>query len=230
MKIFKTHRKLAVSSLALVVAVMAGGAAFAYFDTTGTGTGDAYVGSGSTVQITQLNSQTQTAYDSVLTPPTPDYWGLAFDATSTTDLGNKVNLASSTTSLENVVVELDSQACETGSGTTCTTTPGATFTSSPITVTIYSTGGVILASDSQTFNIPYRPSAAAVAYPSECTVGTTGLGMKTLVASGMTPPRTTVTTGFSTPQRLTASRLLVRASFRARSFTVFRMTGPPLLA
>jgi hypothetical protein len=173
MKIFKTHRKLAVSSLALVVALMAGGAAFAYFDTTGTGTGNATVGSGSTVQITQLDSSTQTVYDSVLTPPTPDYWGLAFDATSTTDLGNKVNLDSASTSLENFVVELDSQACESGTNTTsCTTTPGATFTSSPITVTIYNTSGVELASDSQTFSIPYRPSAAAVAYPSECKVGT----------------------------------------------------------
>jgi hypothetical protein len=173
MKLFRNHKKLAVAGLALTVALFAGGAAFAYFTTTGTGVGGATVGSGSTVSITQLDNNTQTSYSSVISPPTPDYWGLSYGGTSTTDLGNKVNLVSSTGNLENVVVELDSQACESGSGTSCTTTPGATFTSDPITVTIYnSTESTVLATDTETFNIPYRPSAAAVANPSKCTTGT----------------------------------------------------------
>ena len=51
MKLFKTHKKLAVSSLALVVALVAGGAAFAYFTSGGTGTGSATIGSASPLAV-----------------------------------------------------------------------------------------------------------------------------------------------------------------------------------
>ena len=98
----------------------------------------------------------------------PDWWGLSFGGTSTTEFGNKVNL-SSTGPLDNVVVDLDSQACETGSGATCATTPGATF-NVPITFTIYNQGtsagsvGSVIATETDTFAVPYRPSAS----PSAC--------------------------------------------------------------
>ena len=51
-----------------------------------------------------------------------------------------------------------------GTANACVTTPGATF-SEPITLNIYSVGannvpGSLLASDTQTFAIPYRPSAS----------------------------------------------------------------------
>jgi hypothetical protein len=112
-----------------------------------------------------------------------DWWGLGFAATGTSEFGNKITLAPSGGSygyggirLSNVVVQLDSQAGENGNSTPCTTTPGATF-SVPITLTIYkpgSTGGTVgsvIASDTQTFNIPYRPSAGGAA----CETGSTGV-------------------------------------------------------
>jgi hypothetical protein len=164
MKLFKTHRKAAVAALAATVALLAGGAAFAYFTTSGTGTGNAYVASAQTVAISQLTPNTQVGYNSIV--PSPDTWGLSFGGTSTTDFGNKINLASST-ALSNVVVPLDSQACETGTGTHCVTTPGATFPAG-VTLSIYNTSGVLLTSDNQTFNVPYRPSAS----PTSCAAGT----------------------------------------------------------
>ncbi len=85
--------------------------------------------------------------------------------------------------LSSVVVSLDSQACQSGSGATCTTTPGATFTTVPITLYIYgppatdsTAPGPLLAYDTQTFTVPYRPSAADVANPGYCTGGTNWSG------------------------------------------------------
>lgn len=97
----------------------------------------------------------------------PDWWGLSYGGTGATEFGNKVNLASSAP-LDNVVVDLDSQACETGSGATCVTTPGATF-NLPVTFTIYNQGssagsvGSVIATKTDTFAIPYRPSASPTA-------------------------------------------------------------------
>ncbi len=171
MKFFKTHKKLAISGLALTVALLGGGVAFAYFTTSGTGSGNAYVAPAQTVSINQLTPNTQVGYNSIV--PSPDTWGLSFGGTSTTDFGNEINLASST-ALSNVVVPFDSQACETSTGTNslgdptdCVTTPGATFPAN-ITLSIYNTSGVLLTSDNQTFNVPYRPSAS----PSSCASGT----------------------------------------------------------
>jgi hypothetical protein len=95
----------------------------------------------------------------------PDWWSLAFDATSTSALGNKINLTSSGAKLNNVVVELDSQATGTG-----------TF-SLPITLTIYQPGspagtvGTQIATDTQTFAIPYAPAAD----PVNCAAGTASI-------------------------------------------------------
>jgi hypothetical protein len=163
MKLFRNHKKMAVAGLALTVALLSGGAAFAYFTTTGTGSGTATVASAQTVSINQLTPNTQVGYNSIV--PAPDTWGLSFGGTSTTDFGNKINLASSTT-LSNVVVALDSQACQTGSGIGCVTTPGATFPAN-ITLSVYNTSGNLLTSDNQTFNVPYRPSAS----PTSCASG-----------------------------------------------------------
>jgi len=52
MKFIKTHKKMAVSSLALVVALVTGGAAYAFFTSSGTGTGSARVASASPLTVT----------------------------------------------------------------------------------------------------------------------------------------------------------------------------------
>lgn len=99
-----------------------------------------------------------------------EWWSFSFGGNNATQFGDKINLASQS-SLGSATVILDSQACQTGSGTSCVTTdPRATFPVS-ITFTIYEPGassgtvGAVLASETQTFNVPYRPSANSIACP-----------------------------------------------------------------
>jgi hypothetical protein len=85
------------------------------------------------------------------------------EAYSFNQLGNAVDLAGSTRNLTSVTVGLSSWACVSGTwnGGDCSTPSGATFPQT-ITLNIYdSTGTSLLASSTQTFAIPYRPSASA---------------------------------------------------------------------
>lgn len=80
------------------------------------------------------------------------------------ELGTAVTFSttSKNRSLSNVVVTMSSWGCQTGHWNTndCVTTKGATF-SEPITFNIYASGGTtLIASATQTFAIPYRPSAS----------------------------------------------------------------------
>ena len=137
MKYFKTHRRAAVSSLALVVAIFAGGAAFAFFTTTGGGSGSAYTGTGGTVSITQLTPNSQVVYDSFVNPmpsstPSEAFSQLAVDMNGPASVGNAVTLASPGTTLSSAVVALNNWACQTGNGNgpTCVTSnPNATYLS-----------------------------------------------------------------------------------------------------
>jgi hypothetical protein len=167
MKFFRNHRKLAVSSLALIVAIVAGGAAYAYFTSSGGGSGYAETGTGSTVSISQLTN-TSLLYDSLVTPVPQDMFSEAFAATGTSEFGNYINLASSGATLSSVTATLSSWACESGSPSTndCTTTagPGDTFPV-PVTLSLYAAPatpstplGAAIGTDVQTFNVPYRPS------------------------------------------------------------------------
>jgi hypothetical protein len=84
------------------------------------------------------------------------------------EFGNAVSLAGTARHLNSVAVTLSSWACVQGSWTTgdCSTPTGSTF-SQPITLNIYRpstdgglTPGALIASSTQTFAIPYRPSAS----------------------------------------------------------------------
>jgi len=89
-----------------------------------------------------------------------------FACCGVSEFGDGVNLAKlkETSVLDTVTVAMGSYGCETGSGTSCSTTPGATF-NVPITLNVYAIGsspyyvGALLATRTQTFAIPYRPSA-----------------------------------------------------------------------
>jgi len=90
---------------------------------------------------------------------------VGFEATSMSEFGDEVGLASHATTLSSARVLMSSWGCGSGSWTngTCVTTAGTTF-SEPITFNVYAvnaghTVGALLASKTQTFNIPYRPSA-----------------------------------------------------------------------
>jgi hypothetical protein len=84
------------------------------------------------------------------------------------EFGDEVGLGGTARTLQSMSVVLSSWGCESGhwySGD-CSTTPGATF-SVPLTFNIYADnsgtpGAVPLATQTQTVNDPYRPSASAI--------------------------------------------------------------------
>jgi len=82
-------------------------------------------------------------------------------------IGDQITLGGTARSLSNVTITLSSWACQTGTwqDQSCATQPGATF-SQPMTLSIYNvnqdgTKGAHIATSSQTFDVPYRPSASA---------------------------------------------------------------------
>jgi len=171
------NKKLLVVGVAVAVAIGVGGGAFAYWTSNGTGSGAVALGTANAVQITQLPPTTSVVYDSIVSPSPADWWNQAFSELNTSfgpaAIGNAVTLASSTAPLNNVVVLVDNWACEVGNGngpdcvTADTTGPDSTF---PVTMTftIFKPGstpgtvGTAITSDTQTFNIPFRPSADTV--------------------------------------------------------------------
>lgn len=83
------------------------------------------------------------------------------EAYSFKTIGDEINLAGTARSLNSVTVTLSSWACQTGTwqNQTCQTDTGATF-AQPITLTIFDGQHNQLASSTQTFAVPYRPSAS----------------------------------------------------------------------
>jgi hypothetical protein len=120
-------------------------------------------------------SATNSSNDSYSATNSPNsWWSFSFGGNNATQFGDKINLASQS-SLGSATVIMDSQACQTSTAAApCVTTAGATFPVS-ITFNIYSPGSTagtvdttVLATETQTFNVPYRPSAD----PTECPAGT----------------------------------------------------------
>ena len=119
-----------------------------------------------TVGASEANGQA-VVYDSTPSPLPGNIPSYGAEAYAFNEIGNEVNLAPSTGPLADVTVTMSSWACEFGGWTgpiPCTTTPGATF-AVPITLSIYregatpGTAGSLIVSRTETFNIPYRPSA-----------------------------------------------------------------------
>ncbi|MFL6374577.1 MAG: hypothetical protein ACJ73D_07935 [Pyrinomonadaceae bacterium] len=112
-------------------------------------------------------SQGQVIYNSIPSPGAGNYPSLAFEATSTSEFGDRLQFAGSARNLLTVTQTMSSWGCENGTWqSACSTTPGATF-AHPITLKIYSVGlgnqpGSLLGTFTQTFNIPFRPSADPV--------------------------------------------------------------------
>jgi hypothetical protein len=79
------------------------------------------------------------------------------------EFGNEISLAGTARTLNSVTVTLSSWACVSGSWTTgdCSTPSGATF-SQPITFNIYDPSDTVhpIATATQTFLVPYRPSTS----------------------------------------------------------------------
>jgi hypothetical protein len=122
-------------------------------------------------------TQTVTVYNSIPNPLPANVASEGPEAYAFSQLGDGFILAGPTgRKLEKITVVLSSWACTSGSWysttTPCVTTPGATFTL-PITVNVYSVVpgeslegatpapavGALLATETQSFALPYRPSA-----------------------------------------------------------------------
>ena len=110
----------------------------------------------------------ETVYSTVPATLPPNFVSQGFTATTTSEYGDLVQLGGTARRLDAVDVVLSSWACQVGSGESCLTNPGATF-NHPVTLNVYAvdrTGaqavpGALLTSKTQTFAIPYRPSADA---------------------------------------------------------------------
>jgi hypothetical protein len=164
MKLFSTkRRKVAVVSVSVALIAGLSGLAAAFFTSSGGGAGNVPVGTSSNVVIHQAGD---TIYDSTLSPTPDNVPSLGYEATSVYQLGAEITPASTTAPLSTVVVDLSSWACQTGSWQSdCTTTAGSTF---PATITFNLYNPTTLAgnanaapeyTDTQTFNIPYRPTS-----------------------------------------------------------------------
>ncbi len=107
----------------------------------------------------------QTIYDNIPNPLPGNLPSVAFEATQADQFGDRVQFAGTSRTLTTVVQGMSSWGCESGHwyDGLCLTTPGATF-SHPITLNIYNVGignqvGGLITSVTQTFAIPFRPSA-----------------------------------------------------------------------
>ncbi|MEY2461339.1 MAG: hypothetical protein QOG30_3169, partial [Acidimicrobiaceae bacterium] len=106
-----------------------------------------------------------TIYDSTVTPLPGNLPSQPFQAQQTAEFGDKVTFSGTARTLKDVTVTMSTWGCQTGNWNLgdCATNPGAKF-SVPITLTIYGAPagnavGPMLAQVTQTFAIPYRPSA-----------------------------------------------------------------------
>ena len=115
-------------------------------------------------------------YNNMPSPMVKNLPSLGFEATSTSQFGGLVEFGGTARKSPTVIVAMSSWACQSGSGATCQTSAGATFPM-PITLNVYSVGaedsvGSLIGTDTETFAIPYRPSAkkscANHGYGSEC--------------------------------------------------------------
>ena len=122
--------------------------------------------------------QTEPGYDSIPAVMPGSFASLGYQATSTDETGDHIAFAGTDRSLDSVTVSLTNWACENdfdfvggtwvpnrGNTDACITTPGSGF-NHPITLNIYEVDnsgpnpavGALIASKTETFFIPFRPS------------------------------------------------------------------------
>jgi len=122
---------------------------------------------GSMAILGSANAATTVVYNSIPNPSAGNYTSEAFEAQSASEFGGQIHMTGTATN-PTVTVQMSSWGCESGSWNNhdCVTSTGATF-SEPITLNVYNVGannsvGSLAASVTQTFQIPYRPSADSV--------------------------------------------------------------------
>lgn len=106
----------------------------------------------------------QVIYDSTVSPLPGNLPSVGAEAYAFNQFGDGITFAGTSRRLTTVTLTLSSWACQSGAWYSgdCVTTPGATF-NVPITFNIYNAGNPVpgsqIATLTQTFSVPYRPSA-----------------------------------------------------------------------
>jgi hypothetical protein len=132
MKRLRTKKGL-VTGAAFVLILAAGGAAFAYFTSGGSGTGSAKTGTASALTISQVGA----GYDSLI--PSNSYsQDQTYGGAGITDFGNDITLSTPSAQLVNVVVAMDNW--------------GGAISNLPITLTITGTPGGSPLTDTQDYS------------------------------------------------------------------------------
>jgi hypothetical protein len=87
---------------------------------------------------------------------------LGFESDSVSEFGGAVTFGGSARTSPTISVEMESYACQSGSGAGCTTAMGASF-EWPVTLSIYKVGSLSspIARITKTVKVHYRPSASA---------------------------------------------------------------------
>jgi hypothetical protein len=118
-------------------------------------------------------AQGNIVYNSVPTTLAGNYVSQPFQAQQVSEFGDRIAFAPGGRNLLTATVTMSSWGCQSGAWFSgdCVSAPGATF-AHPITLNIYEVGtgdepGALIGTVTQTFNIPYRPSAN----PTNCTGG-----------------------------------------------------------
>ncbi len=143
-------------------------------------------------------------YNNIPTPIPGNVVSQAFEATQTSEFGGQVQFAGSARTNPKVTVLMSSWGCENGSWNlgTCNTTTDTKFTHA-ITLNIYDVGtnnapGLLLASKTQSFAIPYRPSVNTV----DCTGGRWSYpSAPTVCFNGLATPISFDLTGLTLPEK-----------------------------
>jgi len=106
-----------------------------------------------------------TVYDNIPSPQPGNVSSMPFEASSSSEFGGAVQLASTERQNPVVTVLMSSWGCVSGHWNSgdCSTPAGATF-SEPITLNVYNLGsggavGSLISTKTVTFDIPFRPSA-----------------------------------------------------------------------
>jgi len=115
----------------------------------------------------------ETIYNNFPSPKPKNMASVGFEATSTSEFGGEVGFPALTARRKpTITVGMSSWACQTGtwSNNNCSSAAGSTF-QEPVTLNVYEVGpgntvGTKLLSTTQTFNMPYRPTASK-----KCTTG-----------------------------------------------------------
>jgi uncharacterized repeat protein (TIGR01451 family) len=119
---------------------------------------------GSVANINFESNEGPVIYNSTVVPLHGNQVSVGAEAYGFKEIGDLITFAGTERNLATVKVTMSSWGCQNGHWNTadCVTTPGATF-SIPITLNIYNAGdptpGAPIATKTQTFSIPYRPSS-----------------------------------------------------------------------